>query len=115
MKQALAFAIVSAMLIVLCALGMTLVYGAPPERCAIMVSAVVAVSVQLVAYAIVRAMARQNVIAGWGLGAILRFATLAVFALVVVGRMGLPSGAATISLALFLFVSTLVEPLFLKT
>ena len=115
MKQALAFAVVSSVLIGLCALAMSLVYGAAPERRAIAISAVVAVTVQLVAYAIARAMARRNVIAGWGMGAILRFVALAIFALVVVNRLGLPPAAATISLALFLFVSTLVEPLFLKT
>ena len=75
----------------------------------------IALIVQLAAYAVIRGMGRRNVIAGWGIGAILRFAVLIVFALVLVPRFSLPSAPATISLALFLFVTTLVEPLFLKS
>ena len=109
------FVVVSAGLITLCALAMTLVYRAGDERRAIAISAALAVGIQVVAYGIVRLMYKRNVIAGWGLGAGLRFVALAVFALVVAGRLGLPLAPATVGLALFLFVSTLVEPLFLKS
>lgn len=115
MKQAAMFTIVSALLIGLCAVLMGVVYGGTDERRAIAISAGLAVVVQVLAYAIVRLMYRRNVIAGWGLGAGLRFVVLAVFALVVVRQLGLPSAPATVGLALFLFISTLVEPLFLKS
>jgi hypothetical protein len=50
---------------------------------------------------------------GWGLGALLRLITLAVYALVFVNALALPATAALISLATFFFLSTLVEPLVL--
>ncbi len=91
-----------------------LVYAAPEAQRAIWTSAAVAFVVQLFGFAIVRLAARSNPIAGWGLGALLRFAVLAVYALVVVGALGLASGPALLSLAAFFFVSTLVEPLLLN-
>jgi hypothetical protein len=115
LKQGAAFVLVSGLLIAVAGLAVSLVFDGEAERRAIAISAAVAVGVQVVAYAVARSMARRNVIAGWGMGAVLRFVALAIFALVVVQRLGLPSSAATISLALFLFVSTLVEPFFLKT
>ena len=59
-------------------------------------------------------MARENVIAGWGLGVVLRFATVGAWALLGIKALGIPSGPALLSLAGFYFVSTLVEPLFLN-
>ncbi|MCC6319604.1 MAG: hypothetical protein IT361_18185 [Gemmatimonadaceae bacterium] len=115
MKQALTFALVSVVLIGLAASVMLLLYGGPEARRGVLVAAVLALLVQGAAYAVVRGMGRRNVIAGWGVGALLRFAVLVVFALVIVQRFSLPSAPATISLALFLFVTTLVEPLFLKS
>ena len=109
------FVIVGVALIALSAAVLLLLYEAPADRRAVVISALIAVLTQVVAYAIVRGMAAKNVIAGWGLGAALRFVVLGVFALVIVPRFGLSSGPATISLALFLFVTTLVEPFFLKS
>lgn len=115
MRQALMFVIVGVVLIALCAAVLLLLYESADDRRAVTVAALVAVITQGIAYAIVRGMAAKNVIAGWGLGAMLRLAVLVVFALLVVQRFGLAAGPATISLALFLFVTTLVEPLFLKS
>lgn len=115
MKQAVLFAVVSVLLIGTAAGLMVLLYEPAEARRAILISAVLALLVQGVSYAIVRGMAGKNVIAGWGIGAILRFGVLIAYALVMVPRFGLPSAAATLSLALFLFVTTLVEPLFLKS
>ncbi|MGQ0645983.1 MAG: hypothetical protein ACT4P7_00340 [Gemmatimonadaceae bacterium] len=103
------------MLIGLCASVMLLLYGTADARRAIGVSAGIAALTQIAAYAIVVAVRKEHVIAGWGLGAVLRLVVLVVFALVVVRQFALPSAPATVSLALFLFVTTLVEPLFLKT
>ena len=80
-----------------------------------MFAAPTAFIVQLIAFLIARAMARRNnVMAGWGIGILLRFAALFLFALVAVPRLGLPVSASLLGLAAFLFVSTLIEPLFLK-
>ncbi len=115
MKQALTFVAAGAALIALLAAVLVLLYQGEAERRAVLVSALIAVITQAFAFGLTRGMSQKNVIAGWGLGAILRLLVLVVFALVVVQRFGLPSGAALVSLALFLFVTTLVEPLFLKS
>ena len=96
-------------------LALTLaVFSQPQERRALRIGAGFALAVQLAAFVVARAMARRNVIAGWGLGVALRFAALAIFALVVIPTLNLPLAAGLIGLAVFLFLSTLVEPLFLK-
>lgn len=77
-------------------------------------SAWVAVSVQLVSFAIARLVARQQVIAAWGLGVLLRFAVVAFWAFLGIKAFGLVPGPALISLVLFFFVSTVVEPIFLN-
>jgi hypothetical protein len=83
-------------------------------RRAVFVSAAIAVPVQLAAFALTRGMQPANVIAGWGAGMLVRFLALAVYALLGVKVMGLVYGPALLSFAAFLFVSTLVEPVFLK-
>ena len=94
---------------------MTLVWSGPLETRAIWTSAAVAFAVQVIAFAIVKLSAKTNVMAGWGIGAILRFLVLGVYALVFVESLGLPSAVALVSLAAFFFLSTLLEPLLLKS
>ena len=77
-------------------------------------SAWLAFIVQTFTFLIARLVARQNVIAGWGLGVILRFASVAFWGLLGIKALGLLVGPALMSLVLFYFVSTLVEPLFLN-
>ena len=109
------FAALSLVLIALAAWVMTFMYESPEAARAVWTSAAVAFSVQVIAFAIVKLSAKTNVMAGWGVGAILRFLVLGVYALVFVKTLGLPSGAALISLAAFFFLSTLIEPLLLKS
>jgi len=109
------FAAASLCLIAAGAWLMTLAFRAPGESRAIWTSAAVAFAVQVLAFAIVKLAAKTNVMAGWGVGAILRFLVLGVYALVFVDALGLPSAAALVSLAAFFFVSTLLEPLLLKS
>jgi hypothetical protein len=45
---------------------------------------------------------------------LLRFAVVAAWALVGASALGLPGAPALLSLVLFLFLSTLLEPLFLQ-
>ena len=88
--------------------------GAPSAHAAIVVGALVSFGVQMVAFTAAQAMARTNVMAAWGAGAVIRLVALAMYALMVVPRLGLPVSAALVSMALYLFVSTLIEPFFLK-
>lgn len=81
---------------------------------AVRASAWLAFIVQTFTFVIARLVARQQVIAGWGLGVILRFASVAFWAFLGIKALGLVSGPALISLVVFYFVSTLVEPLFLN-
>ena len=80
------------------------------DRAAIKASAVVAVVVQLFAFAVARVAMKSNFFAGWTIGIALRFATVIVYAFVAVKALGMPAPAALISLVTFLFLSTLVEP-----
>jgi hypothetical protein len=114
-KPVAMFAGLTLVVIVLTGFAITLAYGTPDASRAVWTSAAVAFGVQVLAFAIVKLSAKTNVMAGWGVGAILRFAVLAVYALVVVKALGLPSGAALLSLAAFFFLSTLLEPLLLKS
>ena len=118
MSTGRAAAIFSAVTVAVVLIGgwvMTRVYPGADAQRAIVTSAAIAIVVQLVAFLIARrAAARSSVIAGWGIGALLRMAILAVYALVVVQALGLLAMPALISLAVFFFVSTLVEPLLLN-
>ncbi len=78
------------------------------------VSAAIAVIVQAVAFSLVRMMQPLNVMAGWGLGMLLRIIVLAVYGFVGVKALGLSLEPALLSLAGFFFVSTVIEPVFLK-
>ena len=108
------FAIVAA---VVCVVGggiLAVFYQQSAERSAIMVSAGVALVLQLLVFAGLRLAPRDHVVAAWGVGAIARFAVLVLYALVIVKALALPTGAALVSLATFLFVLTVLEPPFLK-
>ena len=86
------------------------IYPGPAERQAVLVSALVALVVQLVAFAFARLLsAKGNGIAGWGLGAVLCLAALVVYGFVC-RALGLPSNAALLSLATFFFLTELIEP-----
>jgi hypothetical protein len=88
----------------------TAVYSSGPERSAVWISAVVALVVQVVAYAIARILAAGgHGIAGWGLGAVICVISLVVFGLVS-RALGLPSNAALLSLATYFFLTELIEP-----
>lgn len=81
---------------------------------AIHASAWLAVVVQTVSFGFVRFVSRQQVLAAWGLGVLLRFAAVAFWAFLGIEALGLDSTAALMSLVVFFFLSTLVEPLFLN-
>ena len=93
---------------------MTQLWPSAEAAHAVTVSAAVAVVVQLLGFAVLRLTAPNNRIAAWGLGALLRALVLGVYALVVVKALGLAAAPALLSLAVFFFLSTLVEPLLLN-
>jgi hypothetical protein len=86
------------------------VYQAPAEREAVVVSAVIALAVQMTAFAIARLMAAGgHGIAGWGLGAVICLTVLVIHGFVS-RSFGLPSQPALLSLATFFFLTELIEP-----
>jgi hypothetical protein len=93
--------------------GITLLRPESAVARAVWTSAVIAFGVQVLAFAVARQFTATNAVAGWGLGSLLRFAALLLHAFVGVKALGLASGPALFSLAGFLFITMLVEPLFL--
>ena len=115
MKKTAAFALISLLTIALFAWMLMYAFPTAADAHAIVVSACIAYVVQLAAFMIARSWASTNVIAGWGLGMLIRFFVLAIYALVGVKVLGLQITPALVSLAAFFFVSTLAEPVLLKT
>lgn len=89
---------------------LSLAFTTDAERHAIIVSAVLAAAVQMTAFGLVQLTGRQNaVLAGWGMGIVLRAITLVLYALVFAKLLALPLSAALTSYAVFLFASMLLE------
>ena len=85
-------------------------YTSAADHRAIWLSAAVAFIIQLLAFSVARLMARAGQgIAGWGIGAVISLITLVIWGYAS-RALGLPSQAAMISLAAFLFVTELIEP-----
>lgn len=115
MKGMLAFAAVLVLIVLAGGALLAIPFSSPDERRAVATSAVVVVAVQLLAFAIARFAGRPDSLAGWVVGAALRFVTLVAYAVVAVRVVGLPAAAALLSLVTLLFVSTLIEPRFLTS
>jgi len=108
------YALVTVALIAIAAWLLTLALTDSGAASAIAISAAVAVAVQIAAFAATKTMAPTNIIAAWGMGALVRMLTLFIYALLAVKLFGLPAVPTLISFAVFLFLSTLLEPLFLR-
>ncbi len=93
---------------------LTLGFTGPRDAAAIGLSAILATIVQLTAFAITKMLASRHLVAGWGAGSLLRLLTLVIYAVLAVKVLGVAPVAALVSLATFLFISTLIEPLFLR-
>ena len=81
MKPVALFAGLTLAVIALTAFAIAAAYGSPEASRAVWTSAAVAFAVQVMAFAIIKLSAKTNVMAGWGVGAILRFVVLGVYAL----------------------------------
>jgi hypothetical protein len=99
------YAIATAGVVLVVGALLSLAFRGPGDAAAIWLSAAVAMGVQLAAFTLGRLAGANNVMARMGTGAILRLVTVVVYAIV----------AALISLAAFFFLSTLIEPLLIKT
>ena len=88
-----------------------LIYPGAAGQKAIFTSALLALVIQVVAFILLQLSKGRNVMAGWGLGALLRFGGLGVYALFATKALGLDMNTALVSLACFLFLSMLIEPL----
>lgn len=108
------FAAATAAIVLAGGWALSLVWPSDDAVRAIRISAIVAVVVQLFTFAIVRLGRGRNAIAAWGLGTLLRFAVLICYAFVGAKALGPAGMPALLSLALFFFLSTLVEPLLLN-
>ena len=84
-------------------------------RRAVLVSATIALFVQMMAFMLARFAAPGNVMKAWVVGAGLRMVTLLVYALVLVRALGLPAVPALLSLAALFFVTTILESLLLTS
>lgn len=114
MKKTLAFAGLSMVLIVGLAWLLTRLWTDPDAQRAVWFSAGIALGVQVLGFLFVRVITPAHMIAGWGAGMLLRFVTLVLHALLGTRLMGFPPAPALLSLAAFFFVSTVIEPVFLK-
>lgn len=103
------FAALALVAIALAGGALALVFRGPGSGRAILVSAALAWGVQLFTYAVVRLAGPSKVMAAWGLGVVMRLALLLLYAFLGVRLLGLPAAPALLSLATFLFVSTVIE------
>ena len=85
-------------------------FTTPGERNAILVSAILSIVVQMGTFWLAEMTRRRNaLLAGWGIGAILRGTVLVLYGLIFARLFGLPLAAALTSFAVFLFASMLLE------
>jgi hypothetical protein len=109
------FAAFAAVVIFGGAWGITVLKPGAEIAKAVWSSAVIAFGVQSISFAIAKPFVATNLVAGWGLGSLLRFAVVMLHAFVGIPALGLASGPALLSLVGFLFVTMIVEPLFLQS
>jgi hypothetical protein len=80
------------------------------ERRALLVSGILAAAVQTSTFTLAVMTRRHNqLLAGWGMGIVIRFTFLVLYALVIAKMLALPLSAALVSFVVFLFVSMLLE------
>jgi hypothetical protein len=94
---------------------LALIFRGPGDIGAIALSGAIALAVQLAAFALGRLAGPNNVMARMGTGAILRLFTLVVYAILAAKVLMLPLVAALVSLAAFYFLTTLIEPLLIRS
>ena len=114
MRSFARFGVVSLAVIALIALVMSMVWSDGRSRSAVYASAGLAFVTQMFSFAIARSGAPANMMAGWGLGILLRFVVLVGWGLAAPRAFGFPLMPALVALAACFFVTSVVEPIFLK-
>jgi hypothetical protein len=109
------FALVSLALIAAAAVGLGFFFTGEGDRVAIWLSAAIAWTTQLAAFPVVRKLVASNLIVGWAVGSLVRMGTLLVYALLGIMVFKLSMTPAHVGLALFYFLSMVIEPLFLRS
>ena len=109
------FTLVMIALVLVVGALLTLAFHGPGDSQAIWTSAVVAIVVQLIAFAVGQSVGKVGLQARMGAGALVRFLALVFYAFLVGLVLKLPVAAALISLFLFFFLSTLIEPLLIRS
>ena len=108
------FAVLSLGIVVLVAIGMSAGWSDPPSRQAAWASAAVALVTQLCTLMVARAAMPENTFAGWGAGMLIRLVVLIGWGFAAPRLFGLPLVPAMVGLAVCLFLTSVIEPLFLK-
>jgi hypothetical protein len=83
-------------------------------RQTVLVSGAVALVVQMTAFSVARMFREKQLVLGWGLGSLIRLISLVLYAVVVARLWRAPITPALLSFVGMLFVTTVVEPIFLK-
>lgn len=114
MKQPILFALTTAAIALLGAALLGGLFSEPGAAKAVWISAVLAIVVQIATFGIARRYAATgDVMKGWGFGALARVMVLALYGILGPRLLGLPLAPALLSFAVFVFASTMIEPLFL--
>jgi hypothetical protein len=108
------FAAATVGLVTVAAFLLTLVFRGSGDATAIWVSAAVATAVQIASFPVVRGLTTSNLMLGWGAGSVIRVLSLIVYGVLAAKVLGLALTAALVSLAVFYFLSMVIEPLFLR-
>ncbi len=115
MKRIATYAGIAAVVIAVTGAGFAAIFPGPGERLAVEVSAVTALVVQVVAFAVAWRLRGWNLVGAWGLGAAIRFVAIVVYAFVGLRIWALDPTPALLSLVTFFFLSTLAEPWLLRS
>ena len=114
MRAVLLYTVTTLAVIAAVAWGLTRTFDSSGAADAVALSALVAAVVQVAAFTATKLMSPRNPMAAWGVGSLVRLLTLVVYSLLAVKVLALAAAPALLSLALFFFLSTLLEPLFLR-
>ena len=114
MKNFASFLAVTVVVLSAVVFGLTLVIHADLAARSLWISAAAVVVVQAVTFSLMRLMQPTNVMAGYALGFLVRIISLVVFGAYGVKAFGLSLQPALLGMAGFFFISTLIEPFFLK-
>src|SRR4051812_27610181 len=106
------FALATLALTAVSAWVLSLLFHGPRDGAAILTSGVLAVAIQVGTFPMLRRLAAANLIAAMGAGMAVRFGSLLLYALLAPKVLLLPIFPALVSLALFYFLSMVIEPLF---